>query len=124
MIFVFGSNLGGWHGAGAAYYALKNKGAVYHVGRGLRGRSYALPTKGWQIQTLPLGLIRKEVDTFIEQAKALPELEFQVTRIGCGLAGLRDEDVAPMFDQAPSNCLFDNKWKPYLAASKRFWGTF
>lgn len=124
MIFVFGSNMGGWHGAGAAYVALKQHGAQLGVGRGIRGRSYALPTKGWKIQTLPLALIQKEVDKFIAQAQDLPELEFQVTRVGCGLAGLRDEDIAPMFLHAPKNCLFDTKWRPWLRVGKRFWGTY
>ena len=60
---------------------------------------------------------------FMQYAKDHPELKFQVTRIGCGLAGLKDSDIAPMFQDAPPNCRFDEAWKPYLK-DKEYWGTF
>lgn len=123
MIFVFGSNLAGVHGAGAAVYAHKFKGAQWGKGNGLYGESYAIPTKDKDIQTLPLSRIKQYVDHFIYHALSWPELEFQVTRIGCGLAGLKDEDIAPMFKDAPNNCLFDEAWKPWLPG-KKFWGTY
>ena len=122
MIFVFGSNLAGVHGAGAAYDAVKNHGAVMHQGKGLQGRSYALPTKGWNIQTLPLGLIKKYVDEFLIFAATYPELTFKVTRVGCGLAGYTDADIAPLFEEATDNCLFDTAWKPFLKL-RLYWGT-
>jgi galactokinase/mevalonate kinase-like predicted kinase len=109
-IFVFGSNLAGVHGAGAALYAKQKYGAQLRVGVGRTGYAYAIPTKDHQIKTLPLDQIKPHVDEFIRYAKANPQYVFQVTRIGCGLAGYTDEDIAPMFKDAPSNCGLDPKW--------------
>lgn len=113
-IFVFGSNLAGRHGAGAAAYALRFKGAKYGVGYGLVGQSYAIPTKDWEIETLPIWAIKTFIDAFLGFAKHHPNLEFEVTQIGCGLAGYRDLDIAPLFIGAPINCYFYEKWKPWL----------
>ena len=136
MIFCFGSNLGGIHDAGAARFAYQQRGALPGIGVGHFGQSYAIPTKGikrargkrhnYQIgDTLSLNVIRQYVDEFLEYADHHQELEFQVTCIGCGLAGLKHEDVAPMFENAPMNCFFDEAWRPYLVkASHRFWGSF
>lgn len=113
MIFVFGSNLAGRHGKGAALFARRRHGAIYGQGEGLQGNSYAIPTKDGRKrypllnradQTLPLTAIKGYVDTFIEFARANPQLEFHVTGIGCGLAGYTPKDIAPMFAHAPSNC--------------------
>ena len=94
------------------------------VGEGRPGDSYALPTKEADVYTSrPLVDVAGSVEMFMEYAVANPYLEFQVTRIGCGLAGFLDEDIAPMFKHAPSNCLFDSAWKPWLSNVK-FWGTF
>lgn len=109
-IFVFGSNRAGIHGAGAASYAYRYQGAEWEEGEGLFGESYAIPTKGKRIETLPLDEIKKHVDKFIEFAKSRPDLEFFVTRIGCGLAGYEDHDIAPMFVDAPDNCILPIKW--------------
>lgn len=95
-IFVFGSNLRGFHGAGAARTALQF-GAEMDNGRGLCGQTYALPTKDGNIRTLPLISIKYYVDEFIEFAMQRPEYTFLVTRIGCGLAGFSDEEIAPLF---------------------------
>lgn len=122
-IFVFGSNEAGRHGAGAAKVALQQHGARLGIGCGHQGSSYAIPTKDYRIQTLPLDKIKEYVDQFIQYAKDNPELQFKVTKIGCGLAGLRDIDVAPMFADAPSNCLFDSDWLKYLSWAKS-WGTY
>jgi hypothetical protein len=122
-IFVFGSNLRGVHGAGAAKHALQHHGAVWGNGIGIQGNSYAIPTKSMQITTLPLNQIQVFVNEFIDYAKAHPELIFKVTRIGCGLAGYKDEDIAPMFFDAPDNCHFDTVWKPWLSAYHKFWGS-
>lgn len=94
-IFVFGSNLAGRHGGGAAYAAYKKFGAVWGQGVGLFGQSYAIPTMQGGVDT-----IRPYVDEFIQFAKARPELKFYVTRIGCGIAGFRDADIAPLFAAA------------------------
>lgn len=91
-VFVFGSNLEGMHGGGAARVAFKNFGAVMGCGVGLRGQSYAIPTMQGGVET-----IAPYVDEFISFAKAHPGLFFYVTRIGCGIAGFRDKDIAPLF---------------------------
>ncbi len=94
-IFVFGSNLAGMHGGGAAYVAFKKFGAVMGCGVGLRGQSYAIPTMKGGVET-----IKPYVDEFITFASAHPELFFYVTRIGCGIAGFRDKEIAPLFAKA------------------------
>ena len=103
-IFVFGSNLGGFHGAGSARHALEKHGAKMGVGVGLCGTSYAIPTKDANLRTLPTHGIKKCVDDFIEFAKQHPEYEFDIVEIGCGLAGYTPADIAPMFRDAPANC--------------------
>lgn len=110
-IFVFGSNLAGRHGAGAALCARKEHGAVYGVGLGRTGNSWAIPTKDQSIQTLPLKRIEQYVGMFIAYARLHPELSFQVTAIGTGLAGYSHEQIAPMFRDAPSNCILPMEWQ-------------
>ena len=102
-VFVFGSNLAGSHGGGAAYGAWRKFGAIMGQGVGLQGQSYGIPTMQGGVET-----IRPYVDEFITFAKAHPELYFYVTRIGCGIAGFRDEEIAPLFTAArgvPNICL-------------------
>ena len=94
-VFVFGSNLAGRHGSGAARAALDKFGAIYGQGVGLQGQSYAIPTMQGGVET-----IVPYVDEFIDFAKAHPEKFFYVTRIGCGIAGFRDEEIAPLFEKA------------------------
>ena len=98
QIFVFGSNLSGIHGAGAAKTAVDKFGAILYNPEGLQGKSYAIPTKDKSIRsTLPIEEIKIYVDGFIEFAKQNQELEFLVTEIGCGLAGLKPFEIAPLF---------------------------
>lgn len=124
MIFVFGSNLRGRHGAGAARYARENRGAIYGRGIGIQGESYAIPTKNSSLLTLTVPEIKYYIDQFICYADGHLDQEFQITRIGCGLAGLKDEQMAPLFVKAPkANCLIDEKWQEYLP-DHRTWGTF
>ena len=94
-VFVFGSNLEGMHGGGAAYVAFKQFGAVMGCGVGLRGQSYAIPTMQGGVET-----IEPYVSAFISYAQEHPELFFYVTRIGCGIAGFRDKEIAPLFGEA------------------------
>ena len=94
-VFVFGSNLAGMHGGGAAYIAFKQFGAVMGCGVGLRGQSYAIPTMQGGVE-----MIKPYVDDFIAFAKEHTELFFYVTRIGCGIAGFRDKEIAPLFAEA------------------------
>ena len=93
-IFVFGSNLQGMHGGGAARLAHEKFGAIWGQGVGLQGQSYGIPTMHGGVDA-----IKPYVDEFIEFAKSHPELTFLVTRIGCGIAGFRDEDIAPLFKE-------------------------
>ena len=94
-IFVFGSNLQGFHGGGAAKIAYRSFGAEWGKGIGLYGKSYAIPTMQGGVET-----IRPYVDEFIRFAIENPYLVFLVTRIGCGIAGFRDEEIAPLFIDA------------------------
>lgn len=94
-IFVFGSNLAGMHGGGAARVALNKFGAIMGNGEGLQGNSYAIPTMQGGVET-----IIPYVDKFIEFATKHPELIFYVTRIGCGIAGFKDFEIAPLFKAA------------------------
>ena len=113
-IFVFGSNQKGYHGAGAALEAYQNFGAYMGVAEGLYGRSYAIPTKDEHLRTLPIDVIRASVRRFIEFAKDHRDMNFFVTRIGCGYAGLSNNRMASMFHGAPDNCSFATSWKPWL----------
>ncbi|MBP6568958.1 MAG: hypothetical protein KA270_17415, partial [Saprospiraceae bacterium] len=97
QIFVFGSNEAGTHGAGAAKLALDKFGATNSKGIGLQGNSYALPTKDKMIKTLPLSKIQTYVDTLWQFAKDTPMLQFLITKVGCGLAGYTEKDIAPLF---------------------------
>ena len=94
-IFVFGSNLKGMHGGGAAYIAYRKFGAIMGQGVGLQGQSYAIPTMQGGVET-----IRPYVDEFIAFAKEHPELTFLVTRIGCGIAGFTNKEISPLFEKA------------------------
>lgn len=111
MIFVFGSNLAGRHGRGAALAARQLYGAIQGQGVGRQGESYAIPTKDRNLQTLQLNEIKPFVELFLEYAVAHPELRFNVTRVGCGLAGYTDKDIAPMFKGAPENCQLPVGWR-------------
>lgn len=132
QVFVFGSNEAGVHGAGAARVAYEKHGARWGKGFGHYGDSFAIPTKSPSIETLELNTIRKYVEAFLQYAAAHKDLTFKVTRIGCGLAGYRDTDIAPMFWEAPSNCIFDNAWLPVFQMmdetfrtkwTPEFWGS-
>lgn len=117
-IWVFGSNLAGRHGRGAAKVAMNKFGAQYGVGLGLTGNSYAIPTKNKRIQTLNMESIRLYVNDFLDYARRTPEKKFFVTRIGCVLAGFADSQIAPMFKDAPDNCSFAEQWRPFLEAKE------
>ena len=132
QVLVFGSNEAGIHGAGAAKVAYERHGARWGKGFGHYGDSFAIPTKNPGIETLKLEVIRKYVEAFLQYASAHKDLTFKVTRIGCGLAGYTDQEIAPMFWEAPSNCLFDDMWLPVFSnmANDRdttwtpeFWGS-
>lgn len=94
-IFVFGSNLRGLHHGGAARIAHERFGAIMGQGVGLQGQSYAIPTMQGGVET-----IKPYVDEFIELAREWDQTTFLVTRIGCGIAGFTDEQIAPLFAEA------------------------
>jgi len=108
-IFVFGSNELGNHGGGAAKTAFLKFGAEWRKGFERTKFTFAIPTKDWRINSLPLNAIEFYVKRFIEYSKNLPSSRFLVTKIGCGLAGYTPEDIAPMFRE----CLnLENVWLP------------
>lgn len=114
-IFVFGSNLEGYHGGGAAHLAFKKFGAVWGQGVGLHGQSYAIPTMHGGVSA-----IKPYVDEFIAFAKEHTELYFYVTRIGCGIAGFKDSDIAPLFADAANmeNVALPRSFIAYYAESR------
>lgn len=114
-IFVFGSNLAGRHGKGAAQWARLHRGAIYGQGEGFQGCSYAIPTKDKGLVSLPLGSIAFYVKRFLRFAEDHPTMTFELTPIGCGLAGYSVADIAPMFAKAPPNVLLPEEFKAYLA---------
>ena len=107
-VFVFGSNLGGFHGGGAARAAYNKFGAVWGQGVGMQGQSYAIPTMQGGVET-----IAPYVDEFIEYAGNHPEKKFLVTEIGCGIAGFTPEEIAPLFKDAAG---IEN-----ISLPERFW---
>lgn len=109
-IFVFGSNLAGRHGKGAALHARKHCGAIYGVAFGPQGDSYAIPTKDEALNTLPISRIKEYVDIFIDFALAHRDLTFQLTAIGTGLAGYSHDDIRPLFEGAPDNVIMPHEW--------------
>lgn len=98
-VFVFGSNEKGLHGAGAAFLAWKKFGAALNQGYGPSGNTFAIPSKDWNVQTLSVADIKPYVDRFIAYTKThlAAGWKFYVTQIGCGLAGYKPEDIAPLF---------------------------
>ena len=135
QIFVFGSNTAGIHGAGAALYALKYHGALMGCGYGHMGNSFAIPTKGGTNfigRSLKVDQIKGFVDGFLTYAAHRPDLIFNVTRIGCGLAGHKDADIAPLFQVATRhtyrNVYLDTVWKEHLddphEVNYNYWGTY
>jgi hypothetical protein len=108
-IFVFGSNLAGRHGKGAALDAKNTYGAQTGVGQGLTGKAYALPTKGKSLEKLGLDEIKTYVDEFLNFAEKNSDKTFYVTSFGTGLAGNKVEDIAKMFDSLPDNIRFTSE---------------
>jgi hypothetical protein len=118
VIFVFGSNTAGRHGKGAALEARQKWGAIYGQGDGRQGDSYAIPTKDEVLHTLPLRAISGSVFRFIIYAHDHPDLIFEVTEIGCGLAGYRPEQIGPMFRGAPENVHLPASFEPRAKPEK------
>lgn len=113
-IFVFGSNLQGRHGKGAALTAHKTHGAVRGVGEGLTGKSYALPTKKTPYITLSIEDIERGVHKFLNCARENTHLDFYVVEVGCGLAGYVPAQIAPLFKGYSNNVLFNPRFDAIL----------
>ena len=123
MVWVFGSNYSGIHGKGAAKVAREKFGAINGKGEGLQGRSYAIPSCNlkkengvWQTLPIPLIELRDNISWFLESVEKFDHKKygFFITRIGCGLAGFKDSQVAPFFKGAKGNFSFAEEWRPYL----------
>ena len=114
-IFVFGSNLAGQHSGGAAFFARTERGAEAGKWIGRTGQAFAIPTCDAQIRPLPLKEIARYVLSFIAYAQQHPDLTFEVTRIGCGIAGFTDAQIAPLFTGAPENCQLPDGWREMAA---------
>lgn len=116
--FVFGSNLSGIHGAGAARVANQQFGAEWGKGVGFMQKGdvccYAIPTKNEVIDTMTLVHIEPYIKSFVAYTHLRSDLEFFVTGVGCGLAGYKHKDIAPLFKGCGNNCSFPNEWKEYL----------
>lgn len=110
QIFVFGSNLAGRHGRGSAAEAVKNHGAIYGIGIGLQGSSYAIPTKFADLTIMPLETIKWHIDYFEFFAMAHSSWQFNVVAIGCGLAGYTPKQIGPMFRYRPPNVRLPNEF--------------
>lgn len=115
-IFVFGSNLAGRHGKGAALVAKHYWNALEREGYGYQGQSFAIATKDTALVTLLFVLIKYQVTSFLESAFTgiRRDYTFLITAIGCGLAGYEHEQIAPLFKDAPANCVLPAEWKGLL----------
>lgn len=114
-VFVFGSNLAGIHGAGSARAAHQHFGAKWGLGVGFHGSSYAIPTKDQKLRVLPFHIIQRYVRDFVEYAHRHPEMEFDIVKVGCGLAGIPEETMRALFVLCPKNCNLPDGW-----GSRRF----
>lgn len=113
-VFVFGSDLAGRHAEGDALIALRDHGAVYGRAVGLQGRSYAIPVRDEHGKPLPVAVLARYVDAFLRFAQIHREMVFHVTRIGCGRGAYRDDEIAPLFAGAPTNCRLPPAWRRIL----------
>lgn len=122
-IFVFGSNLLGIHGGGAAKFAMDHCGAVWGIGQGFQREQnsvyhgcYALPTKYSPAQSLEIELVDCAVQLFKAFARECKDRTFFVSAVGTNLAGFTHDDIAPLFMNSPTNCIFPEEWEEYLDA--------
>jgi hypothetical protein len=109
-VFVYAANEGGFHGAGSAKAAYKKHGARWGV-FGFAGQSYGIPTKDAKLRVLPISAISVHVDAFLDFARKHPMNQFDVVKIGCGLAGYSEKQMAPLFSEAPANCNLPPGWR-------------
>lgn len=113
-VFVFGSNLAGTHAGGAAKIALQHFGAVKGAGRGWAGQSYAIPTMNEHLQQMPLSQIEHYINDFKIYTKNHPKIKYFITAVGCGVAGYKVAEIAPMFKGISKNVIFPISFKPFV----------
>lgn len=113
-LFVFGSNLAGTHAGGAAKIAHLHFGASKGVGRGWAGQSFAIPTMNEHLQQMPLSQIQHYIDDFKIYVKHHPKLKFFITAVGCGVAGYKVEEIAPMFKGIGQSVIFPESFRPFV----------
>lgn len=113
-IFVFGSNMTGQHADGAAKTALEHFGAMKGVGRGWSGQSYAIPTMNEHLQQMPLSQIQHYIDDFKIYTKNHPRNQYFITALGCGIAGYKVEEIAPMFKGISHNVILPHSFRPFV----------
>lgn len=113
-VFVFGSNLAGTHAGGAAKTALLHFGAIKEVGRGWSGQSYAIPTMNEHLQQMPLSQIQHYIEDFKIYTKNHPKIKYFITSLGCGVAGYKVEEIAPMFKGISKNVIFPASFRPFV----------
>lgn len=113
-VFVFGSNLAGTHAGGAAKTALLHFGAVIGAGRGWSGQSYAIPTMNEHLQQMPLSQIQHYIEDFKIYTKNHPKIKYFITSVGCGVAGYKVEEIAPMFKGISKNVIFPISFRPFV----------
>lgn len=113
-IFVFGSNMAGTHAGGAAKIALQYFGATKGVGRGWAGQSFAIPTMNEHLQQMPLSQIQHYINDFKIYVKHHPKMKFFITAVGCGVAGYKVEEIAPMFKGIGHQVIFPASFRPFV----------
>ena len=113
-VFVFGSNLAGTHQGGAAKIAHLHFGATKGVGRGWAGQSFAIPTMNEHLQQMPLSQIQHYIEDFKIYTKNHPKTKYFMTAVGCGVAGYKVEEIAPMFKGISRNVIFPASFRPFV----------
>ncbi len=113
-VFVFGSNMAGTHAGGAAKIALQHFGAMRGVGRGWAGQSFAIPTMNEHLQQMPLSQIEHYIDDFKIYVKNHANTKFFITAVGCGVAGYKVEEIAPMFKGIGHHVIFPESFRPFV----------
>ena len=111
QLLVFGSNLAGRHGAGAAKQAHDQFGAQYGVGEGITGQSYAFPTLGMRLEQLPMADLCAARDRLYKCCSIFPSTEFLLTKVGCGLAGYPESEMRALFVDPPANLILPEDWR-------------
>lgn len=114
-VYVYGANLAGQHTRGTARDAVRWLSAQPDAMSGITGECYALPVKDRQLRNLPLVAIAESAAQLVELATARPKLRFQLTRIGCGMSGYKDDEIAPLFHGYPPNLILPGAWNAYMS---------